>query len=54
MTTLTHYRLLLAACCVILLCMYWQELSSLYEADRLDGFGLFMFGVVLKEMKVLR
>jgi hypothetical protein len=31
-----------------------QELSMLHESGSLDGFGLYMFGIVLKEMKIVR
>ncbi|KAG5177193.1 hypothetical protein JKP88DRAFT_350801 [Tribonema minus] len=30
-----------------------EELSTLHERGQLDGFGLYMFGVVLREMKVV-
>lgn len=35
------------------LLMLHEELSVLYEHKKLDGFGLYIFGVVLKEMRLL-
>jgi hypothetical protein len=41
--------------CLHMLCAFLlQELSVLHESGSLDGFGLYMFGIVLKEMKVVR